>query len=185
MGKSSKNFVKFGEVHYTRSFRDCFFGTLSEDIDKIIICSPYFGLLPPPFKSLLEFCKKQIQRGTENIQIITGPLNSSNNRLSEKIAIELELEGVGIFIRENPFLHAKLYHFEYSRGYFRSFVGSSNFSNGGFVNNHELVAELIGHGTKTPIHREIERLFDSRATLPFKNWHLRKLQSIDKEGVGC
>lgn len=185
MSKPNKRFLRFNKVHYTRSFRECFFDSLNQEIEKMIICSPYFGNLPPPFKNLLEFCKTQIQRGTKNIQIITGPLNSNNNRLSEKTAIELELEGVNVFIREKPYLHAKLYHFEYSRGYFRSFVGSSNFSNGGFKNNYELVAELIGSGTKTPIQKEIDRLFDSQATLPFKYWHQRKLQSNHKENIQC
>lgn len=180
MSQPSKNFVRFNEVHYTKNFRDCFISSLSHEIDKIIICSPYFGKLPPPFTTLLEFCQRQLQRGTENIQIITGPLNA-NNGLSEETAVDLEQEGVNVFIRENPFLHAKLYHFEYSRGYFRSFVGSANFTKGGFSRNQELVAELIGNGTRTPIHREIARLFDPQITRPFQHWHQRKLQLASRK----
>ena len=87
--------------------------------------------------------------------------------------MDLEAQGVEIYIRDNPYLHAKLYHFDYNQGYFRSFVGSSNFTTGGFKTNYELVAEIEGVGTNSPFHVEIDRMID-RGAWPLNYWFVRK-----------
>ena len=166
---SKKTHITFQEVYYTREFKKRFISSFSEAIDRMVICSPYIGRLFSPFNSILEFCRTQISRGTREIQIITCPPGSGNSTISKETARHLESQGVEIFIRMSPNLHAKLYHFEYIKGYFRSFVGSSNFSLGGFENNHELVAEIEGVGENTPFHREIDRLL-GKGTQPYRNW---------------
>ena len=82
----------------------------------------------------------------------------------------LSTKDVEIYFYTQPYLHAKLYHLEYRKGYFRSFVGSSNFTIGGLKNNHEVVAEMEGVGDNSPCHQEIQRLLGSRGTLCYQSW---------------
>ena len=162
----------FQDVHYTRSFQQRFLASLSEQIDRIVICSPYFGRLPAPFNDLLQFCIYQQRRNVKNIQIITRPPGSDNTALTGTMAREVARLGVEIFVRVNPYLHAKFYHFDYDSGYFRSFIGSSNFTLGGFRRNYELVAEIEGVGKKSPCHREIERA-QNKGAIPYHSWIAR------------
>jgi phosphatidylserine/phosphatidylglycerophosphate/cardiolipin synthase-like enzyme len=118
----------------------------------------------------------------KSIQIITRPPGSDENALSIEIAKKLAAEGVEIFIRTNPYLHAKFYHFDYTRGFYRSFIGSSNFTIGGFVRNHELVAEVEGVGTHSPCHREIARMRDQGA-MPYNVWVLHALPRGNEETI--
>ena len=161
--------VSFKEIHYTRSFQRQFRSSLSEPIDRIVICSPYFGGLPAPFDDVLQFCLTQKRRGVDDVQIITRPPGADKTALSPEIARELTHQGISLFVRVSPYLHAKFYHFDYMRGYFRSFVGSSNFTLGGFSRNYELVAEVEGVGVESPCHREIARMRDKGA-LPYEAW---------------
>jgi phosphatidylserine/phosphatidylglycerophosphate/cardiolipin synthase-like enzyme len=98
------------------------------------------------------------------------------------MAKQLALEGVEIFIRATPYLHAKFYHFDYMRGFYRSFVGSSNFTIGGFERNYELVAELEGVGTRSPSHREIARMGDQGA-MPYNVWVSHALPKGEEEMI--
>ena len=162
--------IAFQDIHHTREFKKKFLSSFSDAIDRLVICSPYIGKLFKPFNDIFEFCRQQKLRGTREIQLITSPPRTgSDSSISKEVANNLALEGVEIFFRSSPTLHAKLYHFDYDKGYFRSFVGSSNFSLGGFENNYELVAEIEGVGVDTPFHREINRLMGPGA-LPYQNW---------------
>jgi hypothetical protein len=88
-------------------------------------------------------------------------------------ARQLDALGVLFFIRTTPYLHAKMYHIEYSKGYFRSFVGSANFTLGGLEKNHELVAELEGVGV-SPCHRELARMTSGHGAMTFPAWVQRQ-----------
>jgi phosphatidylserine/phosphatidylglycerophosphate/cardiolipin synthase-like enzyme len=168
------------EVHYTKSFRRKFISSLSEPIDRVVICSPYFDQLPAPFSTVFDFCISLRRRGVESIQIITRPPGADKTALPVELAQKLAAEDVEIFIRTSPYLHAKLYHFEYSKGYFRSFVGSSNFTKGGFERNTELMTEMEGVGDRSPCHREIARLRDMGA-LTWAAWIARGRPSGEAE----
>lgn len=180
MSEIKKSKITIQEVHYTKSFRRKFITSLSEVIDQVIICSPYFGSLPPPFNTLFDFCIGLKRRGVNNIQIITRPPGSDATALPIDLAQRLAKEDIEIFIRTTPYLHAKLYHFEYSKGYFRSFVGSSNFTKGGFERNSELMTEMEGVGDSSPCHREIARLRDMGA-LTYAAWLARGLPAGEAE----
>ena len=160
-------FIK--EMHFTRSFYRQFRASLSEPIDRMIICSPYFGGLPSPFDDVLHFCVTQKRRGVDDLQIITRPPGADKTAMPPDVAKELAHQGVSVYVRIAPYLHAKLYHIDYMRGYFRSFVGSSNFTKGGFSLNYELVAEIEGVGVESSCHREIARMRDKGA-LPYETW---------------
>lgn len=170
MSEKTKEQVTFQDLHYTRSFRETFISSLSAPITSVVICSPFFDRLPNPFKDVLGFCFFLKRRGTERIQIITRPPGSNPQAMSLEVAKALAAEDVEIYIRSSPYLHAKVYHIEYARGYFRTFVGSANFTIGGLERNHEVVAEMFGTGVASPCHREIERMQSTFGALTFAAW---------------
>jgi hypothetical protein len=163
--------VTFQDLYYTRDFRNRFIESLSDSISQAVICSPFFSdKLPDPFKDIQGFCNFLSARGTEPecIQIITRPPGSDNG-MSFETAKLLAGQGIDLLFRPKPCLHAKVYHFEYARGYFRTFVGSANFTLGGFERNHELVTEMEGVGANGPCHRELARLAQQGA-LSYNQW---------------
>ncbi|WP_369059054.1 phospholipase D family protein [Caulobacter sp. 73W] len=162
--------IVFQELHHTRSFKGQFVAALTEPISSVTICSPFFDHLPAPFKDVIGFCNFMQKRGAQKIQIITRPPGSDRQAMTLEVAKILAAQGVEIFIRANPYLHAKMYHFEYERGHFRSFVGSANFTLGGFERNQELVAEMQGVGDDTACHRELDRMRSMNGAMPFNTW---------------
>jgi phosphatidylserine/phosphatidylglycerophosphate/cardiolipin synthase-like enzyme len=174
--------VVFNDLFHTRDFRRQFISSFSEPIESIIICSPFFDGLPPPFKDVIEFCAFMQRRGTEDIQIVTRP-PGAHQAMSLTTAKQLSGMGVKLFIRSTPFYHVKMYHIEYTRGYFKTFVGSANFTMGGFDRNSELVAELQGSGNATACHREIARMRDSGGALSYGAWAGKGQPQGDKETV--
>lgn len=160
------------DVHMTRKFRESFMSSFSEDISSMTLCSPYFDKLPNPFRNIVEFCRFVQSRSNSKIEIITGPPGRENTSLSLEFANALAVQDVDIFVRTQPYLHAKFYHLEYVRGYFRSYVGSANFTRGGFERNDELVVEMVGSGDSSPVHREISRLRDV-GSMPLNLWLVR------------
>lgn len=173
------------DVHFTKSFYRRFLSSLSEPITEIVICSPYFGNLPSPYSDVVSFCVAQLRRGVDRICVITGPLdtNGKSNAMPISVAKDLVRNDIEVYIFSRPFLHAKLYHFEYRRGYFRSFVGSSNFTLGGLRRNHELVAEMEGVGKNSPCHREIFRMLNSAGTFSYENWVAKQMPKGQEEEV--
>lgn len=170
MRPEPKDQVAFNDLFFTRDFKRQFSSSFSEPVDSILICSPFFDKLPAPFGNIVEFCAFMQRRGTENIQIITRPPTGSGGAMTIEAAKQLGSMGVEIFIRSTPYFHVKMYHIEYSRGYFKTFIGSANFTLGGLEKNYELVAELQGSGTKTPCHREIARMRDTGGALTYEAW---------------
>lgn len=166
----SRGNITFQELHPTRGFKNRFVSALSDPIDRVIICSPFFDRLPRPFNDVIEFCRFMQIRGASSIQIITRPPGCDASAMKSDVAKILAAQGVELFIRANPYLHAKMYHFEYVKGFFRSFVGSANFTLGGFERNDELVAEMEGVGDASPCHREIKRMQESGGTLTYHAW---------------
>lgn len=161
--------IQVKDVHCTKSFRTNFLASLSEQIDRLVICSPYFGELPSPFNSWLSFFSQQEKRGVGDIKLVVRPPGSDAQALPVDTAKALAALGVEIFVRTSPYLHSKIYHFEYQKGFFRTFVGSSNFTKGGLKRNYEVVAEIEGVGTNSPCHREIARMLHKGA-LPYPQW---------------
>ena len=177
-----KENITLKNIHFTREFYRRFLISLSEPISEIVICSPYFGKLPKPFDNIVSFCSLQITRGVDVIRVITGPPGADKTAMSIEAAKILAVKGVEIFIRTSPYLHAKLYHIEYRKGYFRSFIGSSNFTLGGLKLNYELVTEMEGVGDNSPCHREIQRLLNTSGSVSYNAWIKNDLPS-GKEGA--
>lgn len=180
MSASKPGRVTFQNLYHTREFKNRFISSMSEAISHAVICSPFFDKLPTPFGDVAGFCRFLNVRGTKSIHIITRPPGSDAQAMSKEVAKILAAQGVEIFIRAKPYLHAKMYHFEYERGYFRTFVGSANFTLGGFERNHELVTEMEGTGDTSPCHVEIARMAQTGA-LTYNAWVARGQPEGDKE----
>lgn len=170
------------ELHHTRAFRNAFISALSDPIATLVICSPFFDKLPPPFKDVIEFCYFMKRRGAGKIQIITRPPGCDATAMTLECAKILAGQEVEIFVKSRPNLHAKLYHIQYERGTFKTFVGSANFTNGGFERNLELMAELEGSGFGSAMHREIASMQSSGGTMSFNAW-IAKGQPDGVEGT--
>lgn len=162
--------VTLQNVHFTRDFRNRFISSLSERISHAVICSPYFDRLPDPFKDIIGFCSFLSRRGTDSIHVVTRPPGCDPQAISIETAKILSTRGVDIYVKVSPYLHAKIYHFEYEIGFFRTFIGSANFTLGGFQRNHEVVTEVEGVGKNSPCHREIARLQATGGTTTFNSW---------------
>lgn len=173
--------ITFQELHHTRAFRQRFISALSDPISSLAICSPFFDRFPKPFENVVGFCRHLQVRGTEQIQVITRPPGCDKSAMSVEVARELASLGVELFIRSQPYHHAKMYHFEYLKGYFRSFVGSANFTMGGFERNYELVAEMEGVGNASPCHRELKRMQETGGALSYHAWVARGQPAGDEE----
>lgn len=162
--------ITFQELYHTRAFKNRFISALSDPISTVIISSPFFDTLPPPFEDVVGFCRFLQRRGVESIQIITRPPGCDSAAMKKDVAKELSALGVELFIRENPYHHAKMYHLEYMKGYFRCFVGSANFTKGGFERNYEIMAEMEGVGDASPCHRELKRMQETGGTVTYHAW---------------
>lgn len=165
----------FRDVYFTKDFYRRLLISLSEPIRELVICTPYVGRLPKPWSDIYSFCLFQKRRGVDVIRLITRAPGTDREALTVETARQLAAAGVELAIRTTPFLHAKLYHLEYRQGYFRTFIGSANFTIGGLRRNHELVAELEGVGDESPFHREIQRLLQGGGALTYHAWMSRQM----------
>lgn len=180
MGDNRPGRITFQNLYHTREFKRRFISSMSSSISHAVICSPFFDKLPSPFDDVAGFCRFLNLRGTDSIHIITRPPGSDAQAMTKEMARLLSAQGVEIFIRSTPYLHAKLYHFEYEQGTFRTFVGSANFTMGGFERNHEIMTEMEGVGKTTPCHIEIARLSQMGA-LTYNAWVARGQPEGDEE----
>lgn len=168
------------EVYATRKFYKRFLSSFSEGVERVVICSPFFNKLPNPFDNVISFCRFLQQREVEQITIITRPPGCDNTAMTAEIARLLDVQGIELIIRASPYLHAKMYHLEFKRGYFRSFVGSANFTIGGLEKNQEIMAEVEGVGPVAPCQREIARLLNDNGAMTYPIWvHRHQPQGVE------
>jgi phosphatidylserine/phosphatidylglycerophosphate/cardiolipin synthase-like enzyme len=158
------------EVYATRKFYSRFISSFSEGVERVVICSPYFDKLPKPFNNIITFCRFLQQREVEKIVIITRPPGCDMTAMPRETARLLDAQGIEMIIRATPYLHAKMYHLDFKRGYFRSFIGSANFTLGGLERNQEIVTEVEGVGPLSPCQREIERMLSDNGAMTFPIW---------------
>lgn len=158
------------EVYATNKFYSRFLSSFSEGVERVVICSPAFDTLPEPFNNVVGFCRFLQQRDVEKVVIITRPPGCDAAALPQETARFLDSQGIDIVIRATPELNAKLYHLEFKRGWFRSFVGSADFTFSGLKTNQEVVAEVEGVGTLAPCQREIAKLVSDNDAMSFPIW---------------
>ena len=152
------------KILHTRQFRDEFGNCLRHKPNEVSIVVPYLG--KTPFGKIVEFARYLRHRNCE-VQLITRPPSKSDNQISPDEALELSRIEVDLIICTRPPLHSKIYQFYYPHGKRAGFVGSSNFSAGGFTNNNETVAFFQSRADNDRIAKEISRI--SSRGLPYNH----------------
>ena len=159
----------------TRRFKTNFFQCISRHPIKLHIVSPFIGRIPA-FGTIVNFARIYLQESDKELLLITRPPGRSEDLLSNEEAEALCNLGVDLRIRSSPPLHSKIYQFEFPEGDRTAFVGSANFTLGGFKRNDETIAIFRDSLLNDKVKSEISRLANF-GTVPFHHW---KLSSINK-----
>lgn len=132
--------------------------------------APYITGIPgwDPVPRLAEFLIKRECA----MKIITGIPDAESGSLSKIHADLMVGYGVEILIHTQPFLHAKMYQFTFHEGDRAAFVGSANFSIGGFDRNHEIVAFFTQKGDNDRVADQFEILMAVGAN--YHSWEWKK-----------
>ena len=164
------------EVLSTRRFRRRFLQSLSREMLWIAIVSPFVTAIPG-FSSTYDFFRFLLSRRPElTIDLVTTPpQDGQNGVLSLREAKLIEELGVRLSIRSNPTLHSKVYYVQYLQGDSSSFVGSANFTRGGFESNDETVAYWRRSGADVQVKKEIARLTGGGA-YTLSQWMVKQRQ---------
>ena len=146
------------QVLNTRYFRRQFLSSLSREVIKLAIVSPYVTPIPG-FRTTHEFFSNLVARLPDaSLELVTAPPDDDkNNALSWQEAELIDRLGVNLTIRPNK-LHSKVYYVRYLEGDSSSFVGSANFTKGGFANNDETVAFWRRSEPDREMEKELARL---------------------------
>jgi phosphatidylserine/phosphatidylglycerophosphate/cardiolipin synthase-like enzyme len=167
------------KVYPTREFAASFRSSLAEGPEALTIVSPFLTPVKG-WKSVLEFAKFVLSRGTQKLEIVTCPPLPNNHGQANPSLITLaeadliEAEGVSLKIRDTK-LHAKLYYFEFhDPKRYAAFVGSSNFTLGGFERNDETMVKIEHPDDHAEILREVTRL-SGLGSFPYYIWKTKHL----------
>jgi phosphatidylserine/phosphatidylglycerophosphate/cardiolipin synthase-like enzyme len=157
-----------------RPFAAKFTSFLAEGPTVLTVVSPFVTAIAP-WKSVTDFFAFAQRRGIESLELVTKPPNNkaSNGVLTFSEADAISKLGVNLKIRDTN-LHSKIYFFGFDdpRRY-AAFVGSSNFTQGGFEVNDESNV-LIQHPDElVTVRRELDRLC-GQGSFPFHNWRARQ-----------
>jgi phosphatidylserine/phosphatidylglycerophosphate/cardiolipin synthase-like enzyme len=157
---------------FNRQFRDC----LARGPVSLLIVSPFMKAYPP-WKDVFAFCEFAIKRGISNVTIVTTPPGWHAAALSKSEADLIESAGIDLRIRASK-LHSKVYFFVYEGQSYTAFVGSANFTQGGFVDNDETMAMMQRLEDRPEIQREVDRL-TTYGSFPYSSWKAnRKLAPL-------
>ena len=112
------------------------------------------------FNSTHEFFRQILARMPDvSISLVTSPpSDTQNNVLSWQEADLIDALGVQLIIRSSPTLHSKIYYIRYREGDTSCFLGSANFTRGGFEGNDETVALWRRSSDDPQVEREMARL---------------------------
>lgn len=162
----------------TRQFSTSFRTLLAEGPSALTIVSPFLTPVKG-WASVLQFSKFVLSRGTSKLEIVTCPPLNDNHGMAWPNCITLseaeliEAEGVSLKIRETN-LHAKLYYFEFEEpARYAAFIGSSNFTAGGFERNDETMVRIEHPDDREEVRREVARL-STQGSFPYQIWKSRK-----------
>lgn len=156
------------EILPTRSFKRAFLQCVGRKPCALRVVSPFIGKLPA-FRDIVNFSRTMLQYENCTLQVVTGPPGHQNETLTSTQADAIVLLGVDLLIRTSPWLHSKIYHFEFQEGIQTAFIGSSNFTLGGFERNDETMAMLQGSIDNQRVQAELERL-TGRGSMPYSSW---------------
>lgn len=161
------------EILHTRRFREQFLRCLSRYPSTLTAAVPYIGRIPG-FSSggggIVDFSRFLLARGNVKFRLITAPPGRGGSAISGEDATGIVNLGVDLMIRDD--LHSKVYQFSFVNGERAAFVGSANFSRGGFERNCETVAFFRSKADNDAVGRELERIAGYGAS-PFALWNFR------------
>ena len=160
------------QVLPTNLFRREFFQCIGRRPASIRVVSPFIGRLPV-FGDIVNFSRSVLRDGECTLQVVTRPPESSNDVLARAQAEQMVQLGVDLIIRTAGRLHSKIYHFDFHQGDQTAFVGSANFSLGGFENNEETMAMMRDAVDNKRVSAELERLC-GRGAAPYPKWKILK-----------
>ena len=150
-----------------------FLNSLSRELTSLSIVSPFVTALPG-FQSPLYFFQHLSMRLPEiQLQLVTRPPNDKKGQvLSWLEAEQIANIGVELLIRPAPTLHSKVYYIKYRDGDGSSFVGSANFTRGGFERNDETIAFWRRGEDNYEVEKEVARLAGP-GSVTFLQWKVR------------
>ena len=162
------------EILNTRRFKDEFLRSLSREFAELSIVSPFVNPIPG-FDSTHKFFSFLSGRYPEaSLSLVTRPPNDRRPDVLSWQAAELIASiGVDLKIRPNPTLHSKVYYFRYVEGDSSSFVGSANFTKGGFERNDETMAFWRRGESNAKVESELARL-SGRGSYDFMDWKVER-----------
>lgn len=152
----------------TRKFRGSFHQCISRHPKSLRVVSPFIGKIPG-FGTVVDFARRFLCDPEVEFQLVTRPPKRSNEIISLEQADALVKLGVDLLIRSDPPLHSKVYQFVFPEGDKASFIGSANFTKGGFELNDETVAFFRDSTDNERIEAELDRL-SGRGSVAFPQW---------------
>jgi phosphatidylserine/phosphatidylglycerophosphate/cardiolipin synthase-like enzyme len=166
------------EVVSTRRFRTAFMQCIGRHPSSLKVVSPFIGNIPG-FGSVVDFARILLRNSEVAFQLVTRPPFDANNSwaaadgcITSAYAEALVRLGVELLIRTSPLLHSKVYQFAFREGDHASFVGSANFSRGGFELNDETVAVFRDIDDNRRVSAELDRLC-GRGSSPYHLWKIQ------------
>lgn len=152
----------------TRLFRLEFMQCIGRHPTAMRVVSPFIGKLPA-FENIVEFARDLLRYETCTFQVVTQPPGSGSDRLTHTQAEAIVRLGVDLLVRSSPTLHSKIYHFKFADDRQTAFVGSANFTLGGFNRNDETMAMMIHSVHNRAVRAELDRL-SGRGSIPYSHW---------------
>lgn len=155
-------------TNYKQSFQKRFFKCLANRPKRIDMVVPYIGVVDP-WHDIQAFALQVMGHGSQFFLITQPPRKASSNTISIESAYRISGMGGQVAFRVQPTLHSKIYQFSYPDGERVAFIGSANFSKGGFYENDEIVAFSKEKKYNTDVAREIKRL--ANYSIDFNKWY--------------
>ena len=179
-------------ILHTKAFTRLFWSLVGQEPKSLVLISPFLGKLPS-FTNIVDFSRYYLRSGQTSLTIVTrkprraaraNPDEAGKDRehvmlLQEVEADALEILGVRLLVRPKPLLHSKVYQLVMSDGRRYSFVGSANFTKGGFVRNDETVAFFMASEDNEAVSREVERLVGG-GSIAYGDWKILRHRSKNR-----
>ena len=162
------NRIVAAQILPTRLFRREFLQCVRLNPSSIRVVSPFIGKIPP-FGNIVDFSRSVLQHENCTFQLVTRPPGKENGTITPIQAEAIVRLGVDLLIRVSPCLHSKIYHFEFREGNQAAFVGSANFTHGGFDRNDETMAIMRDSTDNRRVNGELERI-SGRGSVPYPIW---------------
>ena len=158
----------------TRGFKTSFLRCVGRHPITLRVASPFIGKIPG-VGSVVDFARVLLKEPNRKIQLTTLPPGRGNDVVSLEQAEALSVLGVDLRFRSSPPLHSKVYQFEFLEGDRAAFIGSANFTTGGFQRNDETVSLFRDQKDNEKVKAELDRL-SGVGSIPFHIWKIQNIR---------